>query len=64
MMADGSANYTKALGLELDLNARGLGTRCQRFSALIDDGVVKAINVEAPGKYEVSGAETMLQQLG
>jgi peroxiredoxin len=63
MMADGSCAYTKALGLELDLTARGLGTRCQRFSALIDNGVVKALNIEAPGKYEVSGAETMLQQL-
>ena len=64
MMADGSGTYTKALGLELDLTARGLGMRCQRFSALIDNGVVKTLNVEAPGKYEVSGAETMLQQLG
>jgi peroxiredoxin len=64
MMGDGSGTYTKALGLELDLMARGLGVRCQRFSALIQDGVVKALNIEAPGKYEVSGAETMLQQLG
>ncbi|HUH95587.1 MAG TPA: peroxiredoxin [Casimicrobiaceae bacterium] len=64
MMADGSGTYTKALGLELDLTARGLGMRCQRFSALIDNGVVKTLNIEAPGKYEVSGAETMLQQLG
>ncbi|HET7365423.1 MAG TPA: redoxin family protein, partial [Burkholderiales bacterium] len=64
MMADGSGTYTKALGLELDLTARGLGMRCQRFSALIDHGVVKTLNVEAPGKYEVSGAETLLQQLG
>jgi peroxiredoxin len=64
MMGDGSGTYTKALGLELDLVARGLGVRCQRFSALIEDGVVKALNVEAPGKYEVSGAETMLAQLG
>jgi glutaredoxin/glutathione-dependent peroxiredoxin len=64
MMADGSATYTKALGLELDLVARGLGVRCQRFSALIEDGVVKKLNIEAPGKYEVSGAETMLSQLG
>jgi len=63
MMADGSGAYTKALGLELDLVARGLGVRCQRFSALIEDGVVKKLNIEAPGKYEVSGAETMLQQL-
>jgi len=64
MMGDGSATYTKALGLELDLVARGLGVRCQRFSALIDNGVVKTLNVEAPGKYEVSSAETMLKQLG
>ncbi|HEX4798264.1 MAG TPA: peroxiredoxin, partial [Burkholderiales bacterium] len=47
-MADGSADYTKKLGLELDLNARGLGTRCQRFSMVVDDGVVKSLNVEAP----------------
>jgi len=64
MLADGSAAYTKELGLENDLSGRGLGLRCQRFSMLIDDGVVKVLNVEAPGKYEVSGAETMLQQLG
>ena len=64
MMGDGSAKYTKALGLELDLDGRGMGMRCQRFSMLVDDGVVKALNVEAPGKYEVSGAETMLKQLG
>ena len=64
MMADGSAEYTKKLGLELDLTARGMGVRCQRFSMLVDDGVVKALNIEAPGKYEVSGAETMLTQLG
>jgi peroxiredoxin len=62
-MGDGSADYTRKLGLELDLNARGLGTRCQRFSMVVDDGVVKSLNVEAPGKYEVSDAETMLKQL-
>ena len=64
MMGDGSAAYTKALGLEFDLTAKGLGVRCQRFSMLVDDGVVKALNIEAPGKYEVSDAETMLKQLG
>jgi glutaredoxin/glutathione-dependent peroxiredoxin len=64
MMADGSAAYAKALGLELDLSARGLGVRCQRFSMVVDDGVVKTLNIEAPGKYEVSDAETMLKQLG
>lgn len=63
MMADGSADYTKKLGLELDLTARGMGVRCQRFSMLVVDGVVKALNVEAPGKYEVSGAEKMLTQV-
>ena len=60
-MADGSAEYTKKLGLELDLNARGMGTRMQRFSMLVDDGVVKQLNIEAPGKFEVSDAETMLK---
>ena len=53
MMADGSADYTKKLGLELDLTARGMGVRCQRFSMLVDNGVVKSLNVEAPGKFEV-----------
>jgi glutaredoxin/glutathione-dependent peroxiredoxin len=60
-MADGSAEYAKKLGLELDLNARGMGTRVQRFSMLVDDGIVKQLNIEAPGKYEVSDAETMLK---
>jgi len=64
MMGDGSAAYTKAVGLEFDLTAKGLGMRCQRFSMLVDDGVVKALNIEAPGKYEVSDGETMLKQLG
>jgi len=64
MMGDGSAVYTKALGLELDLTARGMGVRCQRFSALVEDGVVTALNIEAPGKFEVSGAEPMLKQMG
>ncbi len=62
-MADGSAEYTKKLGLELDLGPRGMGMRCQRFSLIVDDGVVKSVNIEAPGKFEVSSAETMLNQL-
>jgi peroxiredoxin len=62
MMADGSADYTKKLGLELDLTARGMGIRCHRFSMLVDDGVVKTLNVEGPGKFEVSDAGTMLKQ--
>ena len=64
MMADGSAAYTKALGLELDLTARGMGVRCQRFSMLVDNGVVKTLNIEGPGKFEVSGGDTMLKQMG
>ena len=64
MMADGSADYTKKLGLEMDLTARGMGMRSQRYALLAQDGVVKAINVEAPGKFEVSNAETMLKALG
>jgi peroxiredoxin len=64
MMGDGSADYTKKLGLEFDLTGRGMGVRCQRFSMLVDNGVVKALNVEAPGKYEVSDGETMVKQLG
>jgi peroxiredoxin len=64
MLGDGSGVWTKALGLELDLTGGGLGVRMQRFSMLVDDGVVKQLNVEAPGKFEVSGAETMLKQLG
>ena len=62
MMADGSADYTRKLGLELDLTARGMGVRCQRFSMLVDDGVVKSLNVEGPGKFEVSDGATMLKQ--
>jgi peroxiredoxin len=63
MMADGSATFTKALGLDMDLIARGMGVRSQRYAMLVDDGVVKRLNVEAPGKFEVSGAEAMLAQL-
>jgi peroxiredoxin len=63
MMADGSAEFTKATGLVLDLTARGMGLRSQRYSMLVVDGVVKTLNVEAPGKFEVSDADTMLQQV-
>ena len=62
-MADGSAEYTKKLGLEMDLTARGMGVRSQRYSMLVDNGVVKQLNVEGPGKFEVSNAETMLTQV-
>ena len=63
MMADGSAIFTRALGLDMDLTARGMGVRSQRYSMLVDNGVVKAVNVEQPGKFEVSDAETMLKAL-
>ena len=62
MMADGSADFTKAVGLTLDLTANGMGLRSQRYSMLVKDGVVKTLNVEAPGKFEVSDADTMLAQ--
>ena len=63
MVADGNADFTKALGLELDLVANGMGTRSRRFSMLVQDGVVKSLNVEKPGAFEVSDASTMLKQL-
>jgi peroxiredoxin len=62
MMADGSAAFTQATGLVLDLNSRGMGLRSQRYSMLVVDGEVKTLNVEAPGKFEVSDAATMLAQ--
>ena len=62
MMADGSADFTKAAGLTLDLTSRGMGLRSNRYSMLVVDGVVKTINVEAAGKFEVSDADTMLRQ--
>ena len=63
MLADGSAAWTKALGLEFDLTSKGMGVRMQRFSMLVVDGVVKSLNLEGPGKFEVSNAETMLTQV-
>jgi peroxiredoxin len=64
MLGDGNGELTKKLGLEVDLTNGGLGLRMQRFSMLLEDGVVKQLNVEAPGKFEVSDAATMLKQLG
>jgi peroxiredoxin len=60
MLGDGAAAFTKAVGLELDLSARGMGVRSQRYSALLVDGVVKALHIEAPGQFAVSDAATML----
>jgi peroxiredoxin len=63
MMADGGATYTKALGLDMDLSARGMGIRSRRYSMFVEDGIVKILNVEQPGKFEISDAETLLAQL-
>ncbi|MFH5926118.1 peroxiredoxin [Roseomonas xinghualingensis] len=63
MLADGSAAFTKALGLELDLTGRGMGVRCQRFALIAKDGKVTYVGVEQPGAFEVSGAEAVLAQL-
>jgi len=62
MMADGSADFTKATGLTLDLSTRGMGLRSNRYSMLVVDGEVKTLNVEGPGKFEVSDAGTILAQ--
>jgi peroxiredoxin len=63
-LADGSGDFAKALGLTVDLGARGLGTRSQRYAMVVEDGVVKTLNIEdAPGKADVSGAENLLKGL-
>lgn len=62
MMADGSANFSRTTGLTLDLTARGMGLRAARYSMLVVDGVVKTLNLEGPGKFEVSDAGTLLAQ--
>jgi peroxiredoxin len=65
LLADGSGDFARALGLELDLSKLGLGIRSQRYSMLIEDGVVKSLNLEpAPGQVDTSGAEAMLKSLG
>ena len=63
MMADGNADFSKAIGLSADFSAYGMGTRSQRYSMLVKNGVVSQLHVEAPGKFEVSNAETMLASL-
>ena len=62
MLADGSADFAKATGLTLDLTSRGMGLRSNRYSMLIKDGKVSTLNVEGPGKFEVSDAVTLLAQ--
>lgn len=62
MLADGDASFTRAVGLTLDLTGKGMGLRSNRYSMLVKDGVVKSLNIEGPGKFEVSDAGTMLAQ--
>jgi peroxiredoxin len=64
MVADGNADFTRALGLELDASGYGMGTRSKRFALYAEDGIVKKLFVEAPGEFKVSSAEHMLEQLG
>ena len=63
MLADGAAAFTKQLGLDLDLSAPGMGVRSKRYAMVVDNGVVKALNVEKPGQFDVSSAEAMLKAL-
>lgn len=63
MLADGSGDFTRAMGLELDATRNGLGKRSQRYSMLVDNGVISKLHVEAAGKFEVSDADTMLKAL-
>lgn len=63
-LGDGSAEFTRKLGLERDLSASGMGLRLRRCSMLLDDGVVKSLNLEAPGKFETTDATTFSKQLG
>jgi peroxiredoxin len=63
MLADGNGEFTKALGLEMDATRFGMGHRSQRFSMIVDNGIVKALNIEEPGAFSVSSAEHVLKQL-
>jgi glutaredoxin/glutathione-dependent peroxiredoxin len=63
MLSDGNGAFAEALGLEMDASAFGMGKRSQRYSMLVDDGVVQQINVEQPGEYRASSAETLLEQI-
>ncbi len=63
MAGDGNALFSKELGLDVDLTDHGMGVRCQRFSMIVEDGVVSVLNHEPPGEYRISSAEFMLEQL-
>ena len=63
MLGDGNGAFTKAVGLEMDASGFGMGVRSQRYSMIVEDGVVKELNIEAPGEFKVSAADYMLAQL-
>ncbi|RDC59658.1 putative peroxiredoxin [Alteripontixanthobacter maritimus] len=63
MLADGNAEFAKAIGLDADFSGFGMGTRAQRYSMVVNDGVVEQLNVEQPGDFKVSSAEHMLEQM-
>jgi peroxiredoxin len=63
MLADGSGDFTRAIGMEMDVTARGMGVRSQRYSMIVEDGVVKQLNLEPAGEFNISSAEHMLGQL-
>ena len=63
MLADGNGQFTRALGLEMDASAYGMGTRSKRFALYVEDGVVKQVFLEAPGEFRVSSAEYVLEHL-
>ena len=63
-LSDGNADFAKAIGLSMDGTGFGLGTRSQRYSMVVEDGVVKALNVEAPGEFKVSAADAILEKIG
>ena len=63
MLADGNGEFAKAVGLTMDGSKFGMGTRSQRYSMIVNDGVVEQLNVEAPGEYKASSAEHLLEQL-
>ncbi len=63
MVADGSAKFTKAAGLDVDMSDKGYGLRCRRFSMIVDDGVVRSLHIDAPGTFEKTAAEVLLGEL-
>ncbi len=63
LVADGSAKFARAAGLDVDMSAKGFGVRCRRFSMVVEDGTVKSLNIDEPGSFEITSAEIMLGQL-